>query len=106
MIKEIRAFIRILKEIGIYTLYINCRKEYFSNRDILYTRKNIFEFAKDIDTFSRMIDNSLSWCDTICEDLWYRLYDEAYGMKCTEIIKSNTKLKKMKEIIIDELELE
>ena len=105
MKKEIRAFIRILKEIGIYRLYINCRKEYLSDRDIIYTRKNIFAFNYSKISFSEIIDRNLSWYATDCEDLWVRLYDETQGMKCTEIAKSDYKINCMKKIVKDELNI-
>lgn len=105
MKKEIRAFIRILKEIGIYHLYINCRKEYLSNRSRQYTRKNIFEFNSPIISFSEIIDCNLSWYDTNCEDLWIKLYDETRGMKCTEITESDYKINCMKKIVKEELNI-
>ena len=91
-ISEIKAFKRILKEIGIYKLYIVERKR----------QKPRFPVFGYYDGFSNIIDSSLRWSVTECPAMWHELFcTTRYGDydKCSSICENNELLTSLKAIV-------
>ena len=97
-----KLFIRLLKELGIFKLWVNNRTCYLerSGYDKERIRKDIFSCVHYGDSFKRIIDNGLIWRHTDCEKLLEELYStEASGYAPLVILDDFNKLKKLKEIV-------
>ena len=95
-----KLFIRLLKELGIFKLWVNNRTSYLErngcNKESI--RKNIFSCVHYGDSFRRIIDEGLIWRHTDCEKLWEELYStEASCYAPLVILNDFDKLKKLKE---------
>lgn len=64
--RNIKCFKRILKELGIYNLYIRERRKQCPNA-------GVFSVAGRYSSLSSIIDYSLTWADTKNPDLWPEL---------------------------------
>ena len=88
---RIKHFKRILKELGIYSIYIRDIK----NQRIGSLEKNL----GDVETFSQLIDESFTWSFTENEQLWEKLYDITCGRYCEDMIYNKECLNEIKEKI-------
>ena len=64
--RNIKRFKRILKELGIYTLYIRERRKQYPGIEV-------FSVAGRYSSLSSIIDYSLTWANTKNPDLWPEL---------------------------------
>ncbi len=52
--KKVRDFNRILKELGLYTLWCKCRKEYIKKYETVEKHKKIYHFVDTFESFGNM----------------------------------------------------
>lgn len=95
--EQIRCFKRVLKELGIYTIWIKERKKstHVVNEDELIN-------FNPYQTFASIIDDSFWWDETTHPCLWDRLYVAKPSKKTIdELAKDQQGLKDIKEQIKD-----
>lgn len=90
--KEIRDLKRLLKELGIYTIWIkNRKKELHGSQSLHFWSLPRF--------FNNIIDDSFTWSATKEELLWEELYDNTYCDNTpSEILRHNYMVEELKEI--------
>ena len=96
--KGIKALKRILKETGIYNLWLK-ERELTNKNENINKRKGIFNFkyVEDNSCFSLIIDESFWWDETRTPYLWDKLY-EATSCKSQSILKLAEDTESLKEI--------
>ena len=73
-----QAFKRILKDIGIYTVYLNDRKK---------AGRKGFNYLPTEASFANIINSSFCWVDTDHYIMWTRLYHyHASYLPCKEMV--------------------
>jgi hypothetical protein len=92
--KEKKAVKRLLKELGLFHIWIKNRKSYDRGNF------NLRHFWQLPDNFARFIDESFTWSATKEEWLWEELYDNSYCQDYTpsEILHHNYMVEELKEI--------
>ena len=101
MEKHIKIFKRILKEIGIYNYYIDCRKKRIKNRGLVY--ESVFSYVTPNSLFCHIIDLSLHWSETFTPSLWCELYEETKGMYCYDLLENDDKINVLRSIVKKQL---
>lgn len=98
-----RALKRILKEIGLYNLWLRERELTDKNENI-NKRKGIFKikYVEDDSSFSSIIDESFWWDSTTTPDLWEDLYESAECKISIIKLAKNTELLKAIRSIVKE----
>ena len=99
---NVNLAIRLLKELGIYNLWLKERRKYnLENRESrACSRYTMFSVVGEYGYFSNFIDDSFCWCDTHNEDLWAELYDGVRRNATFEdILQSPTDMFELKKII-------
>ena len=94
--RRVKEFKRALKELGIYNLYINSRKHKL--RGCSKT-----DFFLKLDYFSSIIDQSLTWINTGHPNLWSYLYEETKYTRCSQLVKDEALIKRLRQIVEIEL---
>ncbi len=95
--KELKAFKRVLKEIGIYNYYIYERRKRVEKFD-RYSDWKIFSCQCGVG-FSSIIDNTLSWSETFYPELWDRLYEAARNKSSTFILNNEYYMNDLKSVV-------
>ena len=92
--REKKAVKRLLKELGLFHIWIKNRKSYGRGNF------NLQLFWQLPDNFARFIDESFTWSATKEEWLWEELYDNSYCQDYTpsEILRHNYMVEELKEI--------
>ena len=99
---NVNLAIRLLKELGIYNLWLKERRIYnlYNRESKPYSRYTMFSVVSEHGYFSNFIDDSFCWCDTHNEDLWAELYDGvSHGATFEDILQSHTDMFTLKKII-------
>jgi hypothetical protein len=81
--KKIKLFSRFLKELGLYTRWIEERK-----KAVGYDKEYIFHVLFNYETLSEIIDLSFTWDDTKNPAIWEQLC--CAGERAWETIKDET----------------
>ena len=87
---EIKHFKRVLKELGIYTLWIKERRKQIN------LGQGFFDFRTDC--FYISIDESITWNETKYCDMWTDLYCASYSAHShpSDVIKNNELMNHLK----------
>lgn len=74
---DVKAFIRLLKELEIYKLWLSNRTNYLKLVGCYPEAVRNYMFACVLGgaSFRDIIDNSFGWSTTNCEKLWINLYE-------------------------------
>lgn len=96
--KELKAFKRVLKEIGIYNYYIYERKKRIEKFDRYSSDWKIFSCSCGVG-FSSIIDNTLSWSETFYPELWDKLYEAAHNRPSTFIVENEKCINDLKNVV-------
>lgn len=92
-----KYFIRILKDIGLYHVWIKERKKYIFN-----TKRHLFPNLRK--TFAEIICDSFYWENTSNEMLWHNLYYSGVSYNfCHRIVNDDKCIEKLKKTIDDSL---
>ena len=87
---NIRYFKRVLKELGIYKLWLtsrlaSSRVSYHENKI-----KHLFDFiSPGPKSFCGLIDTSFTWTETGWYDLWSTIYNSTHSRCCVESLALN-----------------
>lgn len=87
---NVRYFIRILKELGIYKLWLTSRLA--SSRVSCHENKirHLFDFiGPGPSSFRGLIDSSFTWTETGWYGLWSTIYNSAHSSLCVESLAIN-----------------
>ena len=78
---NIKLFKRFLKDIGLYHIYIEERKQYISRIEVIhFSDDNIFNPVKTLKYLPQLINASFIWAKTSSPSLWATLNQLTYNM--------------------------
>ena len=96
MRKEILLFKRVLKELGIYKVYLEDRKR-VGVHGILHIKQTLMGDPHPLNSF---INCSFCWSDTNHETMWLRLYQtKAAQYTCEEVLMNDAAMTELKYVV-------
>jgi hypothetical protein len=97
--KKINNFKRLLKELGIYSLWLTERKYYSRITYKSITLKTIFYPVTNYWLFGDIINYSFSWETTSHPQMWEDIFYSVGRMTAEDVLANETSLERLKETI-------
>ena len=94
--KRMLKFIMLLKELGVATYWLKCRKDFIKKRN---ANINIFDMALGSGPDSIIITLSFPWRDTEIQNYWLSLEYELGKTKTENILESQESIEAFDELL-------